>query len=99
MLNNELKGKNGCYLLAHADILFTAESEHRETRTNTDWPVPESSTVVYRLINNGIFVHCLYRQKPDHVRNKITLLLTIVYYYVNVLEWYCPDHWYEQESW
>jgi len=45
-------------LLAHVDIRFTsAEPE-----------VPESSTVVYRLINNGIFVHCLYRQNTDHVR-------------------------------
>jgi len=46
------------------DIRFTsAESEQPETRTYNYWPVPESSTVVYRLINNGIFAHCLYRQK------------------------------------
>jgi len=25
--------------------------------------VPESSIVVHRLINNSIFVHCLYKQK------------------------------------
>jgi len=51
-------------LLAHADIWFTStESEQQETRTFIYRSVPESSTVVYRLINNNIFVHCLYRQK------------------------------------
>ena len=44
-------------LLAHADIRFTsAESEQPETQTHNHRSVPESSTVVYRLINNGIFV-------------------------------------------
>ena len=64
MNNNELKGKHGCYFLAHADTRFTsAKSEQRYTRTYNDGSVPESSTVVNWLINNGIFVHCLYREK------------------------------------
>ena len=68
MISNEFKKeKNGCYFLAHADTRFTsAESEQLETRTYNYRSVPsvsESSTVVYRLINNGIFVHCPYRQK------------------------------------
>jgi len=42
-------------LLAHADIWFTStESEQQETRTFIYRSVPESSTVVYRLINNNI---------------------------------------------
>ena len=64
MITHELKGYNRLLLLAQADIRFTsAESEQPETRTYNDRSVPESSTVVYRLINNSIFVHCLYRQK------------------------------------
>ena len=60
MINNELKGYNRLLLLVHIDIRFTsAESEHPETRTYNY----ECSTVVYRLVNNGIFVHCVYRQK------------------------------------
>jgi len=51
-------------LLALADTWFTStELEQPETRTHNYRSVPESSTVVYQLINNGIFVHCLYRQK------------------------------------
>ena len=63
MINNELKGQNRLLLLAHADNRFTsAESEQPETRTYHNWSEPESSTVIYRLID-GILVHCLYRQK------------------------------------
>jgi len=47
-------------LLPHAYIEFTsAESEQPETRTYSYWSVSESSTVVYRLINNCIFVNFL----------------------------------------
>ena len=64
MINNEIKGYNRLLLLAHAYSRFTsAESERPETRTYKYMSVPESSTAVYRLIINGIFVHCLYRQK------------------------------------
>jgi len=63
MINTELKGSNRLLLLAHADIRFTsAESEQPEIRTYNYRSVPESNTFVYRLTNNGIFVHCLYRQ-------------------------------------
>jgi len=60
MINNELKSRNGCYLLAYADTWFTsAEPEQPETRTYNCRSVPsvsENSTIVYRFINNGIFV-------------------------------------------
>jgi len=65
-------------VLAHADIRFTpAEPEQPETRTYNYRSVPESSTVVYQLIINGIFVHCLYRQNTDHDR-----IVIIIYCYV-----------------
>ena len=64
MTNNEL------FFLAHADTRFTfAESEQRETRTYTYkfvTSVPESSTVIYRLINNGILF--IVYTDADHVR-------------------------------
>jgi len=56
---------------AHADILFTsAESKQPETQLYKYRSVPESSTVVYRLSNNTMFVHCLYyiEKHADHVR-------------------------------
>ena len=67
MINNELKGKNCLLLLVRAVAgLLSLNQNSRYTRilNNRSVPsVPESSTVVYRLINNGIFVLCLYRQK------------------------------------
>ena len=64
MINNKIKGKNRLLLLAHANIRFTStESEQPETQAFNDTSVPESSTIVYRVINNCIFVHCLYSQK------------------------------------
>jgi len=55
-------------LLAYADILFTsAESERPETRTYSYRSVPESSTIVYRLINNGILVIVYIDKNADHV--------------------------------
>jgi len=61
MINNELKRVKR---LVHVDIRFTSiESEQPETRTYIYRSVSESSTVVYRLINNGLFVHYLYKHK------------------------------------
>ena len=57
------------FLFPHVDTRFTwAESKQPERRTYNYTSVPESRTIVYRLINNGIFIHCLYRQNTDHVR-------------------------------
>ena len=51
-------------LLVHADIRFTsAESEQPDTRTYTYRSVPESSTVVYRLIYNVYFLVIVYIEK------------------------------------
>jgi len=47
-------------------------------QTYNDGSVPESSTVVYRLINNGIFIHCLYRQDTVHVNIKKYVRTSIV---------------------
>jgi len=47
-------------LLAYADILFTSAESER----------PESSTMVYRLINNGILVIVYIDKNADHVRIK-----------------------------
>jgi len=60
-------GKNGCCFLAHAETRFTsAESEQPETRSVPSVPsVPESSTVVYRLINNDI-LFIVYIDKHAH---------------------------------
>jgi len=56
-------------LLAHADIRFnSAESKQPETRTYKYRSVAESSTVVYRLINNGIVVFVYIDKHADHVR-------------------------------
>jgi len=61
MINNELKRVKR---LVHVDIRFTLiESEQPETQTYIYMSVSESSTVVHRLINNDIFVHCLYNHK------------------------------------
>jgi len=46
----------------------SAESEQPETRTYNSRSVPESSTVVYRLINHGIFVLVYTDKNNDHVR-------------------------------
>jgi len=54
-----------CYIL-YTDIslyLYDHENTHYCVITYNYRSVPESSTVVYRLITNGIFVHCLYRKK------------------------------------
>ena len=64
MINNELKAENRVLLLSACIYPFTsAESEQSETGTYNYRSVPESSTVVYRLISNGNFVLCLYRHK------------------------------------
>ena len=55
MINNELKEYNRLLLLAHSDT--STKSEQPETRTYNYMSVPESTTVVYWLINHGIFVH------------------------------------------
>ena len=72
MINNKLKGLDCLLVLVHIDIRFTsAESEQPETWTYNYRSMPESSTVVYRLINNSIFVHCLYRQKHRSCKNSL----------------------------
>jgi len=59
MINNELKWKKRLLFLAHAYFSHSfgwIRTEHWRS-------VPESSIVVYRLINNGICFHCLYWDK------------------------------------
>ena len=86
MINNELKGQNRLLLLAHADNRCTsAESEQPETRTYHNWSEPESSTVIYRLID-GILVHCLYRQKRIMLESYLKhLVLNTDWFYPNTL--------------
>jgi len=61
MINNELKKKR--YLLLLTGLLPLNQNSEILTMTYNYRSVPESSSGVYRLINNGIFVHCLYGQK------------------------------------
>jgi len=61
MINNELKEYNRFVLLTHADSRFPSAEPEQPLNTYTYRSVPERSTVVYRLINSGIVVHCLYR--------------------------------------
>ena len=67
VISNELKGLNWLLLLVRAEaglLPLNQNSQKHGPSNNRSVPsVPESSTVVYRLINNGIFVLCLYRQK------------------------------------
>jgi len=54
MINNKLKRYKQLLILAHADTRFTSAVKSEQ---------PEGSTIIYRLINNGSFVLCVYRQK------------------------------------
>ena len=70
MINNELKGLN-CFLMlvrAVAGLLPLNQNSQKHGPTLIARFVLESSTVVYRIINNGIFARCIYRQNTDHVR-------------------------------
>jgi len=46
--------------------------------------MPKSSTIVYRLINKGISVHCLYGKNTAHVR------IVHIYIYIPV---FLRDTW------
>jgi len=65
MINNEIKGLNCLLLLVR--VVASLPPLNQNSQKHRHRSVPESSTVVYRLINNGIFVFCLYDKNTDHV--------------------------------